>query len=103
PYVNYPLQQILLEQQKTELFFATFNFLHFHNAKISGDSSSWKITERRYHDKFHFPLNYVVSIDPLEETLTVRLESDQMYFTPDQNRLLIKKYINILKEVIDPE
>ena len=48
PYVMYPLLQILSDQKKTELFFATFNFVHFHNAKNNFEQTGLKVNARRF-------------------------------------------------------
>jgi len=95
PYVRYPLLQILADQQKTELFFATFNFVHFHNAKNRLAYTSLKF-ERKFHDKFHFPLNYLVSMSPFEENATLYVEYDKTYFTRQEIRSMIQNYIEML-------
>src|SRR6185436_1937010 len=63
-YARYPLPQILKDQQRDELFWATFNFIHFPNSTAGTTDRSLRLLSERLHDKFHFPLNFVVSIEP---------------------------------------
>ena len=96
PYVRYPLLQILADQQKTELFFATFNFVHFHNAKNIKADTGLEVNGRRFHDKFNFPLNYVVSVSPFEGNASLRVEYDKMYFSRQEIHSTIQNYIEML-------
>jgi non-ribosomal peptide synthase protein (TIGR01720 family) len=95
PYVRYPLLEILSDQQKTELFFATFNFVNSHNDENTFEESNLQIIPRRAHDKFNFPLNYGVSMSP--ENTSIRVEYDRMYFTRQDIRLMLEDYVEILK------
>jgi len=100
PYVMYPLLQILSDQKKTELFFATFNFVHFHNAKNIFEQTGLKVNARRSHDKFNFPLNYAVSMESLSKKVSIRVEYDQMYFSCTHIRSMLQNYIEILKHTV---
>ncbi len=100
PYVMYPLLQILSDQKKTELFFATFNFVHFHNAKNIFEQTGLKVNARRSHDKFNFPLNYAVSMESLSEKVSIRVEYDPMYFSYKHIRSMLQNYIYILKHTV---
>jgi len=97
PYVRYPLLEILADQQKPELFFATFNFVNFHNAKNINADTGLKVKARRSHDKFNFPLNYAVSMSPVEGNVSLSVEYDKMYFRYQDIRSMIQNYIEILK------
>ena len=96
PYVRYPLLQILADQQKTELFFATFNFVNFHNAKNISAHTGLKVQGRRFHDKFNFPLNYAVSMSPVEGNATLHVEYDKTYFSRQEIHSMIQNYIKML-------
>jgi hypothetical protein len=100
PYVRYPLSQILADRKETELFFATFNFLHFHNAKDHFAGKNLQLKGKRFHDKFNFPLNYAVSIDPLQGDVILRVEYDKLYFTHQHIRSMMKSYIDILRQAV---
>ncbi|MFP4409895.1 amino acid adenylation domain-containing protein [Coleofasciculus sp.] len=99
PYVRYPLLQILEDRQEAELFFSTFNFLHFHNTKNNFVSTGFNFKVKRFHDKFNFPLNYIVSIDPLNRNINIRVEYDKMYFTRQDIRSMANNYIDMLKDL----
>ncbi|MET0623200.1 MAG: condensation domain-containing protein, partial [Pyrinomonadaceae bacterium] len=96
PYAAYPLAQILKDQGKPELFFATLNFLHFHNAKQGFDLPGVRQLSGGGHDKFHFPLNYAVSLNPLGGRVTLKAQYDEAYFTAGQAREMMEDYIAIL-------
>jgi amino acid adenylation domain-containing protein len=100
PYVRYPLPQILSDQQKSELFFATFNFVNFHNAKNIKADTGLKVHGRRFHDKFNFLLNYAVSMSPIEENVSISVEYNKMYFSRQEIRSMIDNYIEILKHIV---
>jgi amino acid adenylation domain-containing protein len=96
-FATYPLPQILEDQQESELFFATLNFLHFHNAPTLAADTGIKILRSSGHDKFHFPLNYVVSLDPVDAGMTLRVEFDRRYFNRDSASSLVNTYIDQLR------
>ncbi|WP_414587305.1 amino acid adenylation domain-containing protein [Scytonema sp. PCC 10023] len=104
PYVRYPLLEILSDQQLkpgagAELFFATFNFMSFHNAKGLFEQTDLKVNGRRSHDKFNFPLNFAVSMKPSSEDVSIRVEYDQMYFSCLEIRSMLHNYVEILYAV----
>lgn len=96
-HIRYPLLQILSDQQKAELFFATFNFVHFHNAKNIFEHPGLKVISKRVHDKFHFPLNYAVSMDSSTGNVSIYVEYDQMYFNYQQIRSMLQSYVELFK------
>lgn len=96
-YGTYPLAQILKEQHTRALFFATFNFLHFHHMKNIPVQHGLRILGMRSHDKFHFPLNYIVSVDPFDGNIGLRVEYDQSYFSRESIRSLTEQYIELLR------
>jgi hypothetical protein len=97
PYVRYPLLQIMADQQKPELFFATFNFVHFHNAKNRLAHTGLKVQGRRFHDKFNFPLNCGVSMSPFEGNVSLSVEYDKTYFSRQEIRSMIQNYIEMVR------
>lgn len=102
-YASYPLAQILKDQQSTELFFATFNFLHFHNIKDLPVEGGLRLLGFRGHDKFHFPLNYIVSVNPFDGNIGFRVEFDELYFNSESIRLLTDKYVELLRRYADAQ
>ncbi|MEH2443379.1 non-ribosomal peptide synthetase [Nostoc sp.] len=99
-YIRYPLLQILSDQQKTELFFATFNFVHFHNDKNIFEHPGLKVNGKRSHDKFHFPLNYAVSMESLTGNVSIYVEYDQIYFSRQQIRSMLQNYVEMFKYTV---
>jgi hypothetical protein len=95
-YARYPLPQILKDQQQDSLFSATFNFIHFPKADGNTSESGMRVLNVRFHDKFHFPLNYVVSLDAAGENISLRVEYDKSYFGGDLVRALTRDYIRLL-------
>jgi non-ribosomal peptide synthetase component F len=97
-YARYPLPQIMNDLRQTELFFATFNFLHFHNVKGIPSDSELRLLGFDGHDKFHFPLNYALSVDPFSGAINYRVEYDRAYFGEEAVRLLTDEYVELLDE-----
>ncbi|MEH2048358.1 amino acid adenylation domain-containing protein [Nostoc sp.] len=100
PYVRYPLLQILSDQEKMELFFATFNFVQFRNHKNILADAGLKVNGRKSHDQFNFPLNYTVSMDFSEGDGNIAVEYDRMYFSYKDIRSMLHKYIELLKSTV---
>jgi amino acid adenylation domain-containing protein/non-ribosomal peptide synthase protein (TIGR01720 family) len=100
PYVRYPLLEILSDQQKPELFLATFNFVNFHNAKNINADTGLKVNARKSHDKFNFPLNYAVSMEPSSGNVSIRVEYDPMYFSGKDIRSMLQNYIEMVRSYL---
>jgi hypothetical protein len=94
-YARYPLLQILRDRQQDSLFWATFNFIHFPEPDVD-TASGLRLLNERVHDKFHFPLNYVVSLDSATENISLRVEYDKSYFDAAHIRTVTRDYINLL-------
>ncbi|HEY6925488.1 MAG TPA: amino acid adenylation domain-containing protein, partial [Steroidobacteraceae bacterium] len=78
----YPLPMIEERFGPGELFFATFNFVHFHNAAQARGQASLTLLSEAGHDKFHYPLNYLFSMNATDGGIGVHVEYDNVYF-PD--------------------
>jgi amino acid adenylation domain-containing protein/FkbM family methyltransferase len=96
PHAAYPLARLLEERQEGALFWATFNYLHFHNMKDIPAPRGLRVLGFRSHDKFHFPLNYIVSVDPFDANVGIRVEYDQAYFGEESVRSLTDDYVGLL-------
>ncbi len=101
PYVRYPLLQILSDRKTTELFFATFNFVHFHNAKDIAADSGLKAQIRITYDKFNFPLNYIISMESSLTNISIHIEYDGMYFSRQDIQSMLQHYLEIFKHTIN--
>ena len=100
-YARYPLAQILADQETQELFFATLNFLHFHNARNGFGNSSMRQLDAGSHDKFHFPLNYTIALDPDSGHALLRVEYDKSYFTGRTIDSMTSDYLAMLKSLTE--
>lgn len=93
-YGLYPLQQILENRQKEYLFFATFNYTHFHHAK--GDEfRNWK--GMKLFNKFHFPLNFVINKNPSDNRIFVAY--DENYFSETDIQQIVDNYMGCLNSL----
>jgi len=99
PYATYPLAQIMEDQGKPELFFATLNFLHFHNARNAFDNAKVKQFASGSYDKFHFPLNYVVALDPGSDQVLLRVEYDKSCFSAGTVETITNDYVARLNDL----
>lgn len=95
-FAGYPLPQILKDQKLNELFWATFNFITFPASDGDAFDTGLRVLSAKGHDKFHFPLNYVVSVDPTSEKTQLRIEYDKSYFDHEQIRSLTRTYMDLL-------
>ena len=90
-FANFPLKVMHEISNSDSLFFATFNFVHFHSvAERQFKSVSWELTN--LHDKFHYPINFAVSVHPLNEEVNVRVEFDQRFFSEEAALLLYSRF-----------
>ncbi|MEA5536966.1 non-ribosomal peptide synthetase [Crocosphaera sp. XPORK-15E] len=96
-YSRYPFCQILSDQKQNNLFFATFNFLNFHNSTSSPEKTDLHIQESKCHDRFHFPLNCTISINSFDQSGTIRIEYDPNYFSGETIVERIKNYLRYLQ------
>jgi amino acid adenylation domain-containing protein len=100
-FAQYPLSQMMEDQQKTELFFSTFNFLHFHNITAKPSDSALRIAWVGSHDKFHFPLNYIISVSPVTGNVGLRMEYDKSYLSHQAIETLAGNYVELLKHYVE--
>jgi non-ribosomal peptide synthase protein (TIGR01720 family) len=98
PCTRYPLLKILSDQKTTELFFATFNFVNFHNAKTVDKHTDLKIQKKMIHDKFNFPLNFAISMESLSGNVSIHVEYDRIYFSGKDIQSMLQNYVRTLKD-----
>jgi len=92
PITAFPIREMLEISRRRSLFFATFNFVHFHSvADQQFERISWDLSN--LHDKFHYPINLVVSVHPLTGEVTIRIEFDARFFSEDQALELHSRFI----------
>jgi hypothetical protein len=79
----YPLPRLLecLEPHERPAIHASFNFIHFHHAQRAGvDDGGLAVTRGGGHDKFHYPINLAVAIDPHDGAASLVIEFDPAWF-----------------------
>ena len=98
-----PLAQILRDSWASELFFATFNFLHFHHSKESTFQGRLKMRRYPGHDKFHYPLNYVVPVHPFDGSARMRVEYDPLHYDATMICSVHQRYMESLMSLLSIE
>lgn len=79
-YASYPLQEILADRQTDHCFFATFNFTDFRNSPKARASSRLRLLRYEGSDRFHFPLNFRLSVDRVAGTICAHVEFSPALF-----------------------
>lgn len=97
PFVTYPLPAIAEDLGGKAPFNATFNYTHFHHQRHASSASSVSIKETAFHDKFHFPLNGVISVDPSSDAIKFRLEYHPNYFDHKTIEALADSYVERIR------
>jgi hypothetical protein len=65
------------------------------------DKSGLSLLGMTAHDKFHFPLNYIVSINPFTGNIAFRVEYDKAYFTSETIRSMTYEYVCLLTHLCE--
>ena len=81
PYTAYPLTQIERSRGCDSLFFATYNFVNFHNSARLNGHGGLRLRRATGHDRFHYPLNYSVAVDRDPDSVYIHAEYDGRHFT----------------------
>ena len=97
PFARYPLDQMLIDAKIERPFFATFNFIYFHNSKeFDGSEGGPKVEHGKVLDHWSFPLNFTVLMHPFESTATLRVAFDANRFDSHQVQKLVESYLELL-------
>lgn len=99
PHIQYPLKKLLENLNTKTLFSYTFNFVYFHHMKGVLAHKDIQIKNNDFHDKFSYPFNLIVSVSPLDEAVTLRVEYDPTYFTQEETQKKIEAYVNLLEKL----
>ena len=100
PHANYPLTDIIGNHSGRNLFFATFNFVDFHNAPRWQTSTVARPIRYRGHDRFHYPLNYLFAVDRADHVIAVRAEYESSWFSEAQVRALTETVFDELASCV---
>ncbi|HEX8184882.1 MAG TPA: condensation domain-containing protein, partial [Blastocatellia bacterium] len=98
-FASYPLPQILENQGKSELFFASFNFLNFHNAREFSTDATVEVIGSGNCDRFSFPLNLRVAVSPFDGQVNLNVGYDNHYFTERSIHSIIDSYTELLQSL----
>jgi len=100
-HATFPVNQIMENNNLQNVYFATFNFISFHNEKDL--PCEVKILSITGHDKFHHPLNVTVSFDSLNNALEIRIDYDNKYFNQESASTILDDFVNNLNALINTD
>jgi amino acid adenylation domain-containing protein len=100
PFAAYPLTQIEASRGVGELFFATFNFMNFHNATWMSAVTDLALLEVRGHDKFHFPLNCSFALVRGPGVIAVQVHYDAEYLRDSGIDRLAATLVEVLRTYV---
>ena len=102
-YGRYPLPEILKIGERDDLFFATFNYIHFHEMKtddtVSGDMG--RITVYETCDHYHYPFNCTVSRNSDDDSLTLHINFDADLICLNDVEEIMSQYIDALRKAVE--
>jgi amino acid adenylation domain-containing protein len=96
PYAIYPLSQIAAQRGATDLFFATFNFVNFHNAARLDDASGLRFLRGFATDRFHYPLNHRFAMLRRTGEISVVAEYDGGWYSDFHIRTMNRALADLL-------
>jgi amino acid adenylation domain-containing protein len=99
-YARYPLTCMLENEGKEEFFYACFNFIHFHNARVL--NGGLQLLDFYANDKFHYPITFIISALPQVEgfQFDLRVEYHRAYFNESDIDTLVSIYTGTLTTLI---
>ena len=62
-----------------------------------------RLLRTRAHDKFHYPLNLAVLVDPADQQVSLRAEYDLYYFSTESVKAMICTYVELLNSLVASE
>jgi tyrocidine synthetase-3 len=102
PFSAYPFSQILkdLEVDDQALFFATFNFIHFHNASemIQEIGKKGIKFSMKHYNVFHYPLNILCQQIPTSNIFNIFMNFDSEYFEKKNAQKLANDFLELLNQ-----
>lgn len=101
-FATYPLPQIEADHGGEAVFFSTFNFLNLHHANRANSNDTMELLSNDVHDKWHYPLNLVLSIDRPRNQVTATMRFDPPWFTDSMVEQLLEDYFDLLEQRLHP-
>jgi FkbH-like protein len=99
---SYPLPDIQKDLGRAP-FFATFNYIHFHNATWEDGSLGLRMSSTEVRDAFHFPVNLKAWLSLDERNLSLTLTVDEAYISREQAEALLQGTMDRLQSVTRSE
>jgi hypothetical protein len=99
PYAAYPITQLLADCGNREPFFSTFRYLNFWNTKPVPVESGLRIVNVQSYDRYSFPLNCSVVVDPGAGEGYVQIEYDRDYFSDAAMSAALHHFYELLETV----
>ena len=96
-HAAYPLNRIVPGIAADEIFFATFNFVDFRSGVPLDARDGIALMGRGGLDRFHFPLNYLFSVDRIRRTVVVHVEFDSRYVSAARVDSMNNKLLTVLR------
>ncbi len=97
-HAAFPHDTIEALHRASNLFYATFNYIDFHNAASLPGDEGIELVRVYGHDKFHYPLNYAFSIDRSIDAINVCVQYDDEYFDGRDVHALNVMLLDVLGE-----
>lgn len=97
-HTPFPLDEIE-HMYGSDLFWATFNFVNFHNAFGSQSLGTGQLLQTTGHDLYHYPLNLRVSIEGSGGSTELYLDVDPAYFDREQAIRIVGRYLELLEVI----
>jgi hypothetical protein len=96
-HAAYPLVKILedVAPHAGSLFFATLNFVSFHNARWSRGDGGLEVVRTRSFDRFHFPLNLKFALEPTGFA-EIALHYDVRWFDAGEADAILTRYLDAI-------
>ncbi len=98
-YAAFPHSDIERHHGSSGLFFATFNYVDFHNAGSPPANEGIELTRVYGHDKFHYPLNYAFSVNRSNDSISVHVQHDNEYFDARDVHALNVTLLDLLEDI----
>jgi aryl carrier-like protein len=99
PYSAYPIVQLLADRGAHELFSSTFRYLNFWNTQQIPKDSGLRLLGVRSYDRYSFPLNCSVVVDPSQNGGYLQLDYDPGGFERDRVAGVLDHYYSLLERV----
>lgn len=104
PHRRYPLHAIQNDRGGNSVLEAVFNYVHMHVLTPIFQLPGIELLDFQTHEQTNFRLLVNAIVDPTDEHISLRVDTDGRTFTPAQTDQLIDYYFRILRRIVeDPD